>query len=212
MLTSHQYLEKYPISKNTKLLVLGTIHPHQTEDFLIPFFYGNRNSIWNILSDAFPGELTRPITLDGILSFLEKRQISVSDTIKVCQRIQSSALDKDLIPEILNHELIGQIRQSRIERILCTSGFGKNNAFKIFYEDILGLQLTPDIFNSREVLLPHRIFERPISLSALYSPSGSSNISLSKNVFYLKEKYRYKSSPRPVYDFKVDYYKKHFSL
>jgi G:T/U-mismatch repair DNA glycosylase len=137
MITRHQYLDRYPIAAESKLLILGTIHPHNTTDFQIPFFYGNRNSIWNLLSDAFPDELHKPISLDGVLSFLQSRKIAISDTISQCRRLNPTALDQDLIPEALNHDLLQQIRQSKIERILCTSAFGKNNAFKLFYEDIL---------------------------------------------------------------------------
>ncbi|MBK6965069.1 MAG: hypothetical protein IPH20_14305 [Bacteroidales bacterium] len=53
MITIHQYLDKYPISRDSKKLIVGTIHPHDHENFGIPFFYGNRSSIWKILSEAF---------------------------------------------------------------------------------------------------------------------------------------------------------------
>lgn len=81
MTTEHQYLDRYPIHADSKLLILGTIHPHNVDDFQVPFFYGNRNSIWNILSDAFPGALAQSVTLAGILSFLQQRKIAVSDTL-----------------------------------------------------------------------------------------------------------------------------------
>lgn len=212
MITKHQYLDRYPISPNSKLLILGTIHPHNTDEFQIPFFYGNRNSIWNILSDAFPGVLAQPVTLEGILSFLQQRKIAVSDTIKQCSRKNTTALDSDLVPELLNHALLDHIRQSKIERILCTSAFGKNNAFRLFYENILGQKLTPAIRAAREVMLSSEIFGRPVLVKALYSPSGSSNISLSKHPLYLGSKEQYAGSSRPVYDFKVDYYREQFLM
>lgn len=211
MITHHQYLDHYPINADSKLLILGTIHPHETDSFLIPFFYGNRNSIWNLLSDAFPGELSKPIRLEGVLSFLKARKIAVSDTIKQCSRINLTALDKDLVPEVFHHDLLQQIRQSNIERILCTSAFGKNNAFKLFYENILKLKISPVIRSTREVLLASEIFGRPVLVKALYSPSGSSNISLSKHPLFLKIRDKYSSS-RPVYDFKVEYYREEFSI
>jgi len=182
------------------------------EDFQVPFFYGNRNSIWNILSDAFPDALAQPVTLEGILSFLQQRKIAVSDTIKQCRRKNTTALDSDLVPELLNHELLDQIRQSKIERILCTSAFGNNNAFKLFYENILRQKLTPTIRAAREVMLPYAFFGRPVRVKALYSPSGSSNISLSKHPLYLRSKEKYVGSQRPVYDFKVGYYREQFLM
>lgn len=212
MITHHQYLDHYPINADSKLLILGTIHPHETDCFLIPFFYGNRNSIWNLLSDAFPGELPRPITLEGVRSFLAARKIAVSDTIRRCRRKNPTALDRDLIPEAFHHGLLQQIQQSKIERILCTSAFGKNNAFKLFYENILQLKMSPAIRTEREVLLAPKIFGRPVLIKALYSPSGSSNVPLSKHPLYLKTRDKYSDSPRPVYEFKVEYYREQFSI
>lgn len=212
MITQHQYLDHYPIANNSKMLILGTIHPHDTARFQIPFFYGNRNSIWNLLSDAFSNELPKPITLEGVLSFLQQRKIAVSDTIKKCCRSNPTALDSDLVPELLNVELLNQIRQSKIERILCTSAFGKNNAFRLFFKDLLGQKITPSIRASREVMLEPEVFGRPVLIKALYSPSGTANVSLSKHPLYLRHKDQYAGSSRPVYDFKVDYYRQQFLI
>src|SRR5690606_13755434 len=119
--------------------IVGTIHPHDNEKFYLPFLYGNALSIWPILSDAFPDELPQPLTLDKILIFLNWRSISVSDTIRICDRTSPTALDEDLIPVELNKRIRDDTKNSEIVEILFTSGFGKNNAFKLFYEDILGL-------------------------------------------------------------------------
>jgi len=208
--TTHQYLDKYPISKGSKKLIVGTIHPHEHERFLIPFFYGSVLSLWTIFSDAFPQELQRPITLDGILQFLKNKKISLCDTIRVAERKNPTPLDNDLIPIELNKQMIDSIRNSDITEIFFTSGFGKNGAFKLFYHDILGLKITSDIKQKREVILDQSIFGRPVKLTALYSPSGSSNIGLSKTKQYLENKSKYEDSSRPVYDFKVDYYREIF--
>ena len=210
MITTHQYLDKYPISKESKKLIVGTIHPHNHESFIIPFFYGNVISLWTILCEAFPKDLYTPLTLDGILDFLKTKKISVSDTIRKCERKNPTALDKDLIPIELNRQIKYDIQNSKISEILFTSGFGKNNAFRLFYVGILGLKITKDIKEKREVILDKEIFGRPIKLTILYSPSGTSNVGLSKSKFYLVNKDKYIKSSRPVYDFKVDYYKQKF--
>jgi G:T/U-mismatch repair DNA glycosylase len=210
MVTIHKYIDENPIKKESKKLILGTIHPHNDQKFIIPFFYGNKNSIWNLLHDAFPNELSLPLSRDNIISFLDRRRIAMSDTILQCRRTNATALDSDLIVEKLNPNLITQIRESEIDHIFCTSGFGKNNAFKLFYQDLLGLKITPEIKKAREVILPASIFGTEILVTVLYSPSGSSNISLSRNAEFLKNRDRY-TSARPVYDFKVDYYRKQFS-
>ncbi len=208
--TNHQYLKTFPINKNSTKLIVGTIHPHQHEKFLIPFFYGNVASLWNILSDAFPEILPRPITLEKIKNFLRIKKISLSDTILRCERKKLTAFDSDLIPLELNYDLIPQIKNSKINHILFTSGFGKNNAFKLFYEDILGLKITKEIKLKREIKLDPDIFDREMLLTVLISPSGASNIGLSKSPTYLLAKDNLKDSARPVYDFKVQYYREIF--
>ncbi|MEO6832649.1 MAG: hypothetical protein ABI378_09285 [Chitinophagaceae bacterium] len=210
MVTTHQYLGKYPIAMDSEKLIVGTIHPQDYTKFVIPFFYGNVNSIWTILSDAFPNDLKRPLTLNGILKFLRDKKISVSDTILSCERKNLTALDTDLIPIELNRKIIADIKNSKIKEVLFTSGFGKNSAFKLFYADILGLKITSEIRERREVMLDNQIFGRPIKLTILYSPSGASNVGLSQSKLYLANKKKYENSSRPVYDFKVDYYREKF--
>jgi G:T/U-mismatch repair DNA glycosylase len=212
MITTHQYLEKYPISAKSKKLIVGTIHPHNHSSFQIPFFYGNVTSLWKILSQAFPNHLKQPLNLKGILDFLEKKNISVSDTIRKCERKNPTALDKDLIPLELNEKIIDDIRDSTIEEILFTSGFEKNNAFRLFYVDILGLKITSEIRKNRNVMLDKSIFGRPVKLTVLYSPSGTANIGLSNSPLYLESKEKYKNSKKPVADFKVDYYRTNFEV
>ena len=207
MITTHQYLEKYPISKDSEKLIVGTIHPHDHDNFVIPFFYGNVTSLWTLLSTAFPDEFKKPLTVNGILNFLRKKKISISDTIRVCERKNSTALDKDLLPLELNNKLIEDIKNSNIKEILFTSGFGKNNAFRLFYVDILGFKVTKEIKEKREVVIDGKTFGRPIKLTVLYSPSGSSNVGISKSALFLKNKDKYKHSITPVLDFKIDYYR-----
>lgn len=81
MKTTHRYIQAHPISKNSRKLILGTIHPHNHKDFIIPFFYGNKLSLWEILNEAFNNEMGEEINLKGVLQFLGNRRIAVSDTI-----------------------------------------------------------------------------------------------------------------------------------
>lgn len=209
MITTHQYLKKYPILKNCEKLIVGTIHPHNHADFEIPFFYGNVSSIWKILSEAFPDDLKLPLTLKGIESFLKKKKIAISDTVLKCERIKPTALDSDMIPLELNKQMLIDIKNSEITEILFTSGFQKNAAFRLFYVDILGKKMTSEIRQKREVV-EETFFGRPVKLTVLYSPSGSSNVGLSKSKLFLENREKYKSSKRPIHDFKVDYYRDKF--
>ncbi len=210
MITTNQYLDQYPISPDSEKLIVGTIHPHNHEKFSIPFFYGNLASIWILLSEAFPDELKQPLNLESILSFLQARKISVSDTIRKCERKKPTALDNDLIPIELNTQMLEDIRNSNISEIFFTSGYGKNNAFKLFFVDILGQKITPEIRKNRQVLLNEGFFGRSVKLIILYSPSGSANIALSTSKIYLDNIHNYQNSARPVYDFKIDYFREQF--
>ncbi len=210
MTTIHQYLDKYPVDPDSKTLIIGTIHPHNVGKFKLDFFYGNEASIWNILSDAFPDELSKPITLQGLLTFLRNRKISLSDTIIECTRKSTTALDSDLVPVKLNDDLIRQIKESSIDHLVFTSGFGKNNAFRLFYSGLLKQPITEHIKRHRSLILPSKYFGRPIQVTIIYSPSGAANISLSKSKEFQQNKHLYADSKRPVYDFKVALYKNAF--
>lgn len=210
LITHHQHLHLYPIPKDSEKLILGTIHPHHHENFLLPFFYGNKNSIWEIFADAFPHLLSRPITLEKVLSFLKTKKIAVSDTVVSCKRNDSTYLDNDFTCIQLNTELIEQIKNAKITDVFFTSGFGKNNAFKLFYVDMLHQKITSEIRKNKEILLDKSFFGRPVKLIVLMSPSGSANIAWATSKLYKENAYLYKKSTRPVYDFKVNYYRKMF--
>jgi hypothetical protein len=208
----HQYLDRYPIDPRSEKAVVGTIHPHHTEQFKIPFFYGSKLSLWKLLDRASGGEIGQPITLESVLRFLQRHKISMSDTIRECRRTATPWADNDLIPTRLHTELLEQIRRSRIRDILFMSGFGKTNAFRLFYVNMLGKKITPEICRQREVRLDSSIFDRPVKLTVLYSPSGAANIALAQSEIYRNNKSKYLDSPTPLYDFKVDYYREKFEL
>jgi hypothetical protein len=182
--TTHQYLDLYPVDPNSEKVIVGTIHPHNTNEFKIPFFYGSKLSLWELLQRASGGEIGQPITLSGILQFLRRHKISVSDTVRECRRKSTSWADNDLIPTRLNTELLQQIRNSKIREVLFMSGFGKTNAFKLFYVDMLGRKITPEIRLCREVQLEADVLGHSVKLSILYSPSGAANIALAQSAMY----------------------------
>jgi G:T/U-mismatch repair DNA glycosylase len=208
--TKHQYLKLYPIQQDSEKLIVGTIHPHFHERFQIPFFYGNVMSLWKILNRAFPGEMSNPITKESVLAFLNFRKIAISDTIIECDRKNDTALDEDLIPTLLHFDLLNQITNSKVRDIYFTSAFGTNNAFKLFYVDLLKQKISTEIRIQKEVLLDNHFFGRQIKLHILFSPSGMANTGLSKSKLYLENKHKYKRSKRPVADFKIDYYRLQF--
>jgi G:T/U-mismatch repair DNA glycosylase len=185
MITHHQYLIKYPVDPKATKLILGTIHPHYHEQFELQFFYGNELSLWNIFHQAFPDELPNPQSLEDVLKFLKNRKIAVSDTILQCERVNPTALDEDLRVIVHNDKILKDaITNSAISEILCTSAFGKNNAFKIFYCDILKQKLTANIRQTKEVILPETFFGRSIKVRAIYSPASTANRGIGKSPGY----------------------------
>lgn len=210
--TNHQFILSNPIKETDKSLILGTIHPHDVSSFKLPFFYGNRNSIWNIFRDVFPGELPREYSVEDIKNLLSNRNIAISDTILQCERVSDSALDKDLRPTRLNMGLIEEVRESTITKIYCTSGFGKNNAFRLFYEGILGMKLNKEIKQNKLATLPVELFGREVVISLLPSPSGAANISLSRSIGYKESPYFGSSSAKPVHDYRVNLFRFFFSI
>lgn len=210
IITHHRHIEQYPIAQDSEKLIVGTIHPHNHEKFLLPFFYGNKNSIWEIFADAFPELLSRPLSLSKILLFLKAKKIAVSDTVLSCERNNSTYLDNDFTCLKLHTGLLDEIKNSSVNHVFFTSGFGKNNAFKLFYTNLLQQKITSEIREKKEVILPENFFGRVVKLTVLMSPSGSANVAWSRSKLYLAQKHLYKNSKRPVYDFKVDYYRKMF--
>ncbi len=210
--TIHRYLDVYPVDPKSERVIVGTIHPHDTASFKIPFFYGSKASLWEILDEASDGEIGKPITLNGVLRFLKKHRIAISDTVRECRRKSTEWADSDLIPTRLNVELLEQIRNSKIREVLFMSGFGKTNAFKLFYVDMLKRKITPEIRMEREVVLEPAVFGRPVKLSILYSPSGAASIAIAQSEIYRNNKEKYAGSRTPVHDFKVEYYREKFHL
>ncbi|HVW15851.1 MAG TPA: hypothetical protein VHB54_18615 [Mucilaginibacter sp.] len=176
MITEHQYLDKHPIDLNATRLILGTIHPHQHEEFKMQFFYGSELSIWKILHQVFPVELPDPGHLETVKKFLQQRRLAISDTIVSCERIHPTALDRDLRVIKDNREiLLSALKNSQIDEVLCTSGFGKNNAFQLFYCRILGQKITPEIRRSRQARFRLPGSHKEILIKVLYSPARTAN-------------------------------------
>jgi hypothetical protein len=208
VITSHQYISKYAIKKNDKSLILGTIHPHNTGNFKIDFFYGNKNSLWSILSLSKNIELN---DLNSIVNFLSNNKIAISDMILECHRKDSSiTADKDLDITILNENLKDEILNSEIDIIYFTSAFNKNNTAKLFF-DLFKLEIPNNWKDTYEIDID--FYGKKIKCIILLSPSGASNIGISKSEIYLKNKdYYEKNYKTPVKQFKIDFYNQKFEI
>ena len=130
--TEHKFIDKFPIKPESKRLIVGTIHPHKTSDFITDFFYGNKNSLWEILAEAFPH--LNFSNKKHIIDTLNANLIAITDIIKTCDRENESiTTDEDLYNIEPNTDQIREgLLNSSISTIYFTSRFGKNNAAKLF--------------------------------------------------------------------------------
>lgn len=209
MKTIHKFIDKYPINPDSKRLIIGTIHAPTTD--VVEFFYGSSVSIWRIFKESFPNIILDPTNLDSILEFLKRNKMSVTDTIRICDRIDDSALDSKLIPSEYNTKLLDQLLNSKVDTLYFTSGFGKNNAFRLFYVNILGHRYVEDAKKKRrefDLTIQDRVFKCNI----LYSPSGSANRSIARSIEYKNSAEKYSGFQRPINAFRIDKYREMFSF
>lgn len=210
-ITQHKYIVKYPINSECEFLILGTIHPHNDLLFKFPFFYGNVGSLWDIVGNACNIQFNY---LNNILHFLKKYKICLSDMILECHRDNcKETADSKLKNLVLNQDLLNQILESNIETIFFTSGYGKNNATKLFLDtfnsyitnknDIDKYQFTIKLSNQTKC--------KYIKCIVLLSPSNSANRSIPKTLIYKNNSVYYPKTKGYTKGFKIDFYKEKFA-
>ena len=210
--TEHKFIDKFPIKPESKRLIVGTIHPHKTSDFITDFFYGNKNSLWEILAEAFPH--LNFSNKKHIIDTLNANLIAITDIIKTCDRENESiTTDEDLYNIEPNTDQIREgLLNSSISTIYFTSRFGKNNAAKLFvkYFKIKYRDTWND--DTSSFIIPKEVFNREIKAIVLFSPSGQANIGISRSKAYLSKKHLYSDNNTPVKKFKIDFYKEKFNF
>lgn len=209
--TDHQFIDVYPIRKTDKRLIIGTIHPHLHENFLIPFFYGNVSSIWSKLARAFPER--NFATLKSIIETLDHYKTSVTDMIRQCDRDNENITQDSLLYSIvLNTEQIADaLNESQIDTIYFTSRFGRNNTAKLFINafNIDYLETFDETLS--EFTIPVNLFGRQIRSIVLYSPSGNAKVGISKSFPYKNQFEYYRRYDKPVAQFLIDFYREKFN-
>lgn len=208
--TVHEYIDTYPVKHTDSKMILGTIHPHLTMNFIIPFYYGNVGSFWNLLGQAFPQhDFTTLVSIQAVLS---KHKTWVADIIRKCDREDENVTRDALLYNIVyNSEQISDaLNESQIDTIFFTSRFGKNNAASLFMKSFRINKNTYDK-STNEFFIPAGRFGRHIRCIALYSPSNDANKGISKGAKpYLNKIDYYKAFPHPIKQFKVEFYKQKF--
>jgi hypothetical protein len=216
--TTHQFLDLYPVKATDTKMIVGTIHPHSVENFLIPFFYGNAGSFWNILHHAFPHyNILQPdntLQLDNIIAMLEQNDIWVTDIIRQCDREDAGVTNDTLLYNIVpnTEQIEDALANTEIDTIYFTSAFDVNNAARLFIQ-VFGINYQNNFDAAlREFTIPENRFGREIRCIALYSPSNAANIGVSRAPLYRANFEYYQQFPKPVKQFKIDYYQNKFQL
>ena len=130
--------------------------------------------------------------------------------LQCCRQNEMVTKDSELYNLILNKNIKEKILYSNIETIYFTSAFGKNNAARLFF-DLFDLkeQIPENWRETNEFNI--MIDNKEIKCIVLLSPSGASNIGISKSKMYQKVKNKYdKIYDKPVKQFKIDFYKAKF--
>jgi G:T/U-mismatch repair DNA glycosylase len=207
---THPWLEKYPINKFSKYLIIGT-HPPMPYTGTLEYYYGNMNEFWRFLDAVYPGNnlyKNECPKLDDIQLFLDRIKMSITDIVYKTH-VDRFSTDNDMgtiMPDELNPFLTEWLKDSSIEKIYFTSFGGKNSAkqlFKKWYKKEFNrvCKISKNHINSIE------IHGRSIQCIDLFSPSPTANRSSNR----VKEFQDYKKDhPNNTYDdFRIEWYRTH---
>lgn len=201
--TKHEYIEKYPIRQTDNFLILGTIHPHRTECFRVKFFYGNENTLWNIIGEACGTTLK---DVEQIVTFLGDNNVAISDMVVSCERKDEYITsDADIKPTELNRALKEEILHSEIETIFFTSAFDTNNAATLFFEEF-NLKRPTNWRDDRDFKID--FYGKSIRCVILFSPSGQANRGIAGSKIYKAKKEQ--NNKLTVTEFRIDFYHEKF--
>jgi len=148
--------------------------------------------LWKNLQEAFPGELREPLKPSAIIRFMKRRKIALAD-------LSSPG------------NLLEAIRESNITEILFTGSFNAGSLFCLFYESVLGQQVTRNIRQQRGTILDASFLGRPVWLTVLYSASGNANVGIARSQQFQEIRHQL-DEDRPVHDFRIRSYREKFEL
>lgn len=132
----HPWLEKYPIKKDSKYLIIGT-HPPMPYCGKLEFYYGNMSEFWRFLDLVYPGyklyENGCP-EIEDIISFLEKSKLAITDIVykTIVDKFSTDNEMGKINNDDLNPFLFNWLKESSIKTIYFTSFGGTNSAKKPF--------------------------------------------------------------------------------
>lgn len=208
IITKHNYVDTVKPEYRDEYMILGTIHPHNVDSFKIPFFYGNRGSLWSILQQAFPKCDFR--SAETIKLELKSHRVFITDTIRKCERKNDSITSDSKVRVIEDNkkQIEDALHNSRIHTIFFTSGFGRNSAAGMFLR-MFGIK-RPQKSISREFIIAKGYFGRKIKGILLFSPSGAANIAIAQSSLYKTWRQKNSDARAPVNKFRIEFYREKF--
>ena len=213
-MTTHPWLQKYPIDiNNSKHLIIGT-HPPMPYCGRLEFYYGNMSEFWRFLDIVYPDNklyLNGCPKVEDIIYFLDKSKISITDMVNKTS-VEKFSTDVEMgkiSTEDLNPYLFDWLNLSKVETIYFTSFSGANSAknlFKKWYKFRFELEskknkITESHFNKIE------LGGRKIKLIDLFSPSPTARRSSPRIKEY--QEWKTNNNPNDYDDFRIDWYKTH---
>jgi G:T/U-mismatch repair DNA glycosylase len=212
MTANHPWLEKYPIKKDTKYLIIGT-HPPMPYCGKLQYYYGNMNEFWRFLDKVYPGNNlynNRCPELKDIQKFLTRVEMDITDMVEETDGTPFS-IDDDMKWTKLNNTLKDLLIKGTVEKIYFTSFGGKNSALNLFKKWLKNKEngfkniRIPDSKEWRSKGLTMQLQGKYIQLEVLFSPSPTARRSASRIGEY--QKWQKENTSSSFDDFRIDWYK-----
>lgn len=194
----HPYLTQFDATQVWKYLIIGTFPPKfgcpQRTD-LFRYFYGNKGSLWQILSETGLYPTSEFNSIEGIINWQKAYSVGVTDVLKQAGRKagkECSPADSNLVIDFktdLNKELREYVlnNNDKIEKLYFTSGSEteeSNSAYWLFTK-LMGSEFKK-IQKNKIIKLPSPSGE---FLRTVFS-KAKTNLGLKPYFFnYLKDKY-----------------------
>jgi len=207
----HPWFKKYPISKDSQYLIIGT-HPPMPYCGKLQFYYGNMNEFWRFLQEVYPDEKIYnngcPDKKD-ILAFLDKYYISITDIVEETDG-QPFSVDSDMKPTKLNSKLKEWIEMSNVRSIYFTSFGGSNSSLNLFRKWVNKYypktNTIPDHKQWIQKGFKINLGDRKYLLELLYSPSPSGRRGIQRSVPF--KEWKQKNNSNSADEFRIDWYKR----
>ncbi len=210
-MNSHPWLEKYPIKKHTKYLIIGT-HPPMPYCGKLQYYYGNMNEFWRFLDEVYPGNHLYNNCcpeLEDIQKFLSRVKMDITDMVEETNGTPFS-IDDDMKWTKLNNTLKDVLIKGCVEKIYFTSFGGKNSALNLFKKWLKNKEngfkniRIPDSKEWRSKGMAIQLQGKKIQLEVLFSPSPTARRSASRIGEY--QKWQTENKSGSFDDFRIYWY------